>query len=716
MTIQETIQVRKTQETIQVGTTQEIMQERTRGKHKFPMLLILIGLGIMTLTSCNGGDNEQEAEVPPKMDLVHGLLDYSSDPDSPSNRSSLTFSDQGAWFSYGFPSNPENYGGFAGPFLMTQENGVWISPVLSQMVVRDKGGETLDLSSASVTTKAFNSHLEQTYEGKVLTLKETLFFSSGHSASIQAEITNRSDMDAEFSVEWVGRLFSGSFDIAPLQNGLAISSEKSKAKGYILVHGEEDPTVLLSDSAYQIRLSKFTLQPGETKRIYLSHSFIFPEYEWQEEVSSLKALYPDFEDHLSARIDEKRKELTILYAQLDSHWTDSSYRNLIAKSVLTLQNNWRIPAGELDHAGLFPSYHYVWFHGFWAWDSWKHAVALARYNPALAKEQIRAMYAFQDEKGFIADCVYRDTTIEAHNYRNTKPPLSAWAVWEVFRNDQDASFLKEMYPKILLQHNWWFRHRDHDQDGLCEYGSTDGTLIAAKWESGMDNAVRFDQSQILENGEGAFSLNQESVDLNAYLFAEKRYLSEIATVLDLKADVARHDQEAQVLKKKIQDQFYDPVSGWFYDTSLDGESFIDAKGCEGWIPLWAGAATDVQALAVKENMMDTLLFNRAVPFQTLAANHPKFKPDGGYWRGPVWLDQSYFGVEGLHNYGFHEEAYEATRKLIHNAEGVLEKGISIRENYHPLTGAGLESRNFSWSAAHYLLLVLKSLCRVRSWV
>ena len=36
----------------------------------------------------------------------------------------------------------------------------------------------------------------------------------------------------------------------------------------------------------------------------------------------------------------------------------------------------------------------------------------------------------------------------------------------------------------------------------------------------------------------------------------------------------------------------------------------------------------------------------------------------------------------------------------------LKKGTSIRENYQPITGEGLESENFSWSAGHYLLLLL----------
>ena len=105
-------------------------------------------------------------------------------------------------------------------------------------------------------------------------------------------------------------------------------------------------------------------------------------------------------------------------------------------------------------------------------------------------------------------------------------------------------------------------------------------------------------------------------------------------------------------------------------------------------------------------MMDSTQFNTSVPLQTLDASSEKFEPDGGYWRGPTWIDQSYFGIKGLKKYGYESEANELTRKLIHNAEGVTQKGKAIRENYNPISGKGLEAYNFSWSAAHYLLLLL----------
>ena len=161
---------------------------------------------------------------------------------------------------------------------------------------------------------------------------------------------------------------------------------------------------------------------------------------------------------------------------------------MIPVFIPPLINNWRAPYGELKHEGLFPSYARGYFRGFWAWDSWKHAVALAHFEPDVAKNQVRAMYAFQDQHGMIADCVFPDTTIENHNWRDTKPPLSAWAVWSIYGQTKDSSFVAELYFKILKYHEWWYKNRDHNGNGLCEYGSTDGTEIAARWESGMDNA------------------------------------------------------------------------------------------------------------------------------------------------------------------------------------------------------------------------------------
>ena len=679
------------------------LENRHIKTYKKKYLLIYFFIGLLTLSCIT---KQRQLNSSP-INLPTNILNYEGTPSSPEDRSSLAFSDQGAWFAYGFSAQGNKTLGFTGPLLMSQEQGEWSSKGLSQLeLIYTQTKDTLKLSDFSVSQICYNSHLEQVYENKTLKISQFLFYSSAHSALTTTQITNLTEETIAIQPSWTGTVFSTGLQISKEENAISLTSNRSLIKGTIQFFNTEINHLNTTDSSYSILQRTMEIQPKETKVLTVAQTFIFPEYNAATEQEELKLAAKAPLVFLQERIKEKQQQLITLNNKLGTNWQDSIYKNLVAKTVLTLQNNTRVAAGELKHSGIFPSYHYKWFLGFWAWDSWKHAAAVSHYNAELAKNQIRAMYDFQLDNGFIVDCVYRDTTIEKHNYRNTKPPLSAWSVWKVYEQDRDINFIKEIYPKIVKQHNWWYKYRDYDKDSICEYGSTDGTLVAAKWESGMDNAVRFDSSKMVKSAQTVFSLNQESIDLNAYLYAEKLYLVEMAKLLQENEAAENFVAQAKVLKTKIHDQFYDKKTGWFYDTSIDGEDFIDVMACEGWIPLWANVATTEQAEAVKNNMMNPDYFNTKVPFQTLSASHPSFKPDRGYWRGPNWLDQSYFGVVGLHNYGYHEDAYKSTYKLIHNAEGVLDKGPSIRENYQPITGEGLESQNFSWSAAHYLLLLL----------
>jgi putative isomerase len=386
--------------------------------------------------------------------------------------------------------------------------------------------------------------------------------------------------------------------------------------------------------------------------------------------------------------------------------TTSAAQQLLAdKCIVTLVHNWRAAAGELRHDGLFPSYAYKGFNGFWAWDSWKHAAALVLFAPELAKDQVRAMFDHQDPHGMVADCVFRDTAIERHNWRNTKPPLAAWAVHRIASKTGDTAFVREMFPALVRYHAWWYADRDHNRNGLCEYGSTDGTRIAAAWESGMDNAVRFDAARIVRNSTRAWSLDHESVDLNAFLCAEKRYLAELAAMIGDQTAHAEFRAQTVHLRTLVQRTFYDDSLGYFFDRSFSNGAFVRVIGPEGWSPLWAGTATSEQAYAVVRMIMSPDHFNTPVPFPTLSATHPRFDPTDGYWRGPVWLDQAWMAIEGMVRYGYKQEARILKDRLEQRASGLLERGIPIHENYHPHSGLGLNAPHFSWSAASLLLLL-----------
>ncbi len=636
------------------------------------------------------------------------VLNYSGNPLSATSRKLLAFSDKGAWFAYGFPDKVTGQAGFTGPFLMTEQHGVWLSNDLTALTLTDKKTKKnlLNETGTSFSHHSYLSHLEQTFRNNSITVKQQLVFLSGNTALQRTQITNNANRTLILYPEYKARLFLSDMKLSVENHFLRMTSSKSPAVGYLGFLNQR-PIFTHQKNGYRATLRKLVLKPGQTTDIIISQTFIFPEYSWKKEKQKIEQA--DFRKVLDKTIQQKQKEWTRLIKQKSPVFSDTIYSQLLAKLLLTLQNNTREAAGALKHAGLFPSYHYKWFLGFWAWDSWKHAAAVAEYNPALSEDQVRAMFDYQKANGFIPDCIFRDTITDPDNFRNTKPPLATWAVWKIFEENRDTAFLSEMYPKLKLYHQWWYKNRDHDHDSLCEYGSTDGTLTAAKWESGMDNAVRFDSAKMVKNGNNAYSLNQESVDLNAYLYAEKEDLGRIAEVLGKPDEARQWNQQAIRLKKKIQQQFWDENSGWFYDTNLSGKKLLSRhKGCEGYIPLWAGAATQHQAKTMLKNIMDTTVFNTFVPLPTLAANDIHFEPEKGYWRGPVWIDQSYFALTGLKKYGYTKQADFLAKKLMKHASGILQKGISIRENYQPDTGKGLNAKNFSWSAAHLLLLLTQN--------
>ncbi|SHG15635.1 putative isomerase [Salegentibacter echinorum] len=644
----------------------------------------------------------QKNNIRPANKETSNVLDYRGIPNSAEDKSFLTFSDKGSWFSYSIPTS-STQNGFSGPLILSQENGAWLGPSLVDIHL--EGIDVInDNSEIKTSFRGSLSGLEFQKKTKNWIESHKMFFVSAKTAMFKFQFENLQNKSITIKPEIEGEIFSGEFSLSKSNEFIKVKSEINEFYGLLKLPADLKDAAI-NDTTYTANLEPIKIAGGETYE--LTYSFSFATEFDNDELAKLAANHKNFNGLYEETQKEKLAIITAVTDKMQEQWEDSTYYQLAQKSLLTLQNNWRCASGGLKYDGFFPSYNYKWFYGFWAWDSWKHAVAVAHYDPDLAKQQVLAMYDYQTETGFIPDVVYRDNLIEENNYRNTKPPLSAWAVWTIFQEDSDMEFIKKIYPKIKKQHDWWYEFRDHDKDGICEYGSTDGSLIAAKWESGMDNAVRFDDTKLLTNSENAFSMDQESVDLNSFLYAEKIYLKKLANILHKKEEATQFQNEADKLKKQIREQFYSEKDGWFYDTSLDGKSFIDIKGSEGWIPLWAGIASKNEAKNLVKTMMDNTAFNTKVPLQTLDASSKKFEPDGGYWRGPNWIDQSYFGIKGLKNYGFDEEATKLTKKLIHNAEGVTEKGSAIRENYNPVTGEGLEAHNFSWSAAHYLLLLLE---------
>jgi len=132
------------------------------------------------------------------------------------------------------------------------------------------------------------------------------------------------------------------------------------------------------------------------------------------------------------------------------------YDRIAVKAVTTLISNWRTHRGGLLHEGIVPSHAVGYFVGFWAWDTWRFSAGTAKFDPELAKNNIRAMFDYQQPDGMVIDCIYTDPS--ENNARDSKPPLVCWAVDEIFTHTGDTAFVSEMYPQLLAYYKlrqWW---------------------------------------------------------------------------------------------------------------------------------------------------------------------------------------------------------------------------------------------------------------------
>ena len=159
-----------------------------------------------------------------------------------------------------------------------------------------------------------------------------------------------------------------------------------------------------------------------------------------------------------------------------------------ARSVLELNRRgaWTCPS-----VSLYPHQ--------WLWDSCFVAIGLARVDPARAAGELRALFRGQWANGMLPHMLFADDVPDVgstriwQSRRNplaprdietsciTQPPVTAIAtlrVAQALAPDDRATFLGELFPKLVAADEWLYRERDPDGCGLV-------TLIHP-WECGLD--------------------------------------------------------------------------------------------------------------------------------------------------------------------------------------------------------------------------------------
>lgn len=535
--------------------------------NKLPSLALVISAAL-TIPGCishPGNESPLRAEayknVINRSGAPHYMLDYDFDEHQRFN----PFFDLGAWHGHLLPNGPEGMGGFPGPALLTEEYINFMANNFDRLSLY-KNGEKVRFS---MTAYSIPGALIQRLTAPGITVKLTLRFATARTSLLETQITS----DTPLELVWDGELLEKYYakeqkpqspptieqafpdytrQLLPTKDGLRVTFGRVRAASQLMTSGE---------SEYQIHkslpqqttvnghrfIAKATISGSTT--FYTTYSHLLTAAEVQQEQSKIASILADPQRYMSA--SAQRWENYLDQGLSNPHATQAQER-VAVKAIETLNANWRGAAGAMKFDSVTPSVTGRWFSGnqTWPWDTWKQAYAMAHFNPNVAKDNIRAVFAFQIQPddplrpwdaGFIPDLIAYNPSPERGgdgsnwNERNTKPSLAAWAVMEVYNTTGDKQWLAEMYPKLVAYHDWWLRNRDHNGNGVPEYGATrdkahntpDGQMlftvkrgqhqqklaglnnynrvvrsgrfdsieipaqVAASWESGRDDAAAF---------------------------------------------------------------------------------------------------------------------------------------------------------------------------------------------------------------------------------
>ncbi|MCD6166608.1 hypothetical protein J7K19_07885 [bacterium] len=372
------------------------------------------------------------------------------------------------------------------------------------------------------------------------------------------------------------------------------------------------------------------------------------------------------------------------------------------KAFSVLKVNIESPQGEIAYhwatPDRFPHRH------MWLWDSAFQALAMKYISAELAEAAIKAVLSKQKPDGFIPHMMTPDPSLDSHI---TQPPILAWAAWDIYRYGQNRDFLAHVYPRLKAYLEWDLNNKDANGNGLLEWVKDEEDVLCHCAESGMDNSPRFDLPG-----------RDDAVDLNAFIAAECAYLAKMADVLGKGEERRIWLQRRQKMIRLINQLLWDSEDEFYYDRSKNGD-FVRVKTEASFAPLFAKVADEGRAQSLVRHLKNPQEFWRLFPVSSVAADEPSFCDD--MWRGPTWVNYNYLIIQGLRQYGYNREADEIAEKTLqqiahwYGQTGVIweyydSEGKTPPVYLHRKRGFGV-IRDYGWTAAIYILLVLEKISR-----
>jgi glycogen debranching enzyme len=235
-------------------------------------------------------------------------------------------------------------------------------------------------------------------------------------------------------------------------------------------------------------------------------------------------------------------------------------------------------------------------------------------------------------------------------------PLYLILLSEVWRWTDDAALVRRFKEPALHALAWIDEYGDRDGDGFVEYERRNDTgLTNQSWKDSWD-------SQRYSDG----SLADPPIapaEAQGYVYDAKRRLAELAREVWRDRELAeRLDREANELRARFDEAFWNDGRGGFYVLALDGDKKqVDSLCSNIGHLLWSGIVPPAKVDAVVDRLMGPHLWS-GWGVRTMSTADAAYNPLA-YHNGSVWPHDNSLVAAGLARYGRWTELHRLARAM-----------------------------------------------------
>ncbi|MDC1106272.1 trehalase family glycosidase [Prolixibacteraceae bacterium] len=270
------------------------------------------------------------------------------------------------------------------------------------------------------------------------------------------------------------------------------------------------------------------------------------------------------------------------------------------------------------------------------------------------------------------------------------PPLFAWIEYAFFKQNGDTAHIKELlYDKQYLQkHFEWF-------DSVSR-----GTIIAHsaptciekdihgyRWEggrSGMDNTPRGRKGNHAKV-DRPNNPDMLWIDAIAQQGLSALYISRLFDAIEDQKHSKIWMDKYEKIRTMVNRYYWDDKDGTYYDIDRNNLTHMKLLTPASYWPILAEIASPEQVQRMVKHLEDEQRLGGKVPWTTVARNDRDFDPNGGYWRGSIWLPTAYMGIKAIEKYGYRDLAHHQAKQIVSHMYNTYKEYTphTIWECYNP---------------------------------